>query len=520
MAYVTITYHPGDKAQLRSRLTIMAENCREISSRRCLSPVSGLISQSFCAVSESYASKILQLFAGEYWLDHSLWITAHLFDQGIPVWIKHGLKAAKEDSVVVVDQEGPLVDISFGYLASNRVFLSDQLIFSPLYLSWKTNVSQEYVAIRCLHERCTEFRLTATCLEKYFIVAIHHPRLGVHTMMLPLRTPPKCYDTSRIACTRKLDFQNISASCLSDSSALCLTFANETSFHMCTKVLIDLFKLDCHVGYFASAPMLPNPCRLNPCLSDFWSSYAYQTLITLGHRITHPVRLETLQKITMLSNQSQKDQYPDHEGYLKLMAIYYQARQNRFFDINLEYDRVRPLSSSLLFDKWVYVPRIYLTPYGIFPLPVKPIRGNRVVREKDRFGPTEHFCRVILRDTDLSQPRQDFVKMHTQWIRSLLLAENLIRLGNKQYEFLLFSNSQLRDRSFWFYAPYLGCRAENIRHWMGDFSRENCIGKRVARMGQSFTGTTPTIKVMSSTSGSTKHGSALACSEWNGTNRG
>lgn len=427
----------------------------------------------------------------------NLSIPAHLSDQGAPVWIKYGLKPAKEESAVVADQQGALVDIRFGYLASNRLFLSDQLSFSPLYLSWRTNVNQEYVAIRSLHGRCEEFRLTATCLEKYLIVAEHHPRAGVHTMMLPLRTPPKCYETSGKTCTRKLDFQNISASCLSDSSALCLSFANEDSFRMCTKVLVDLLKLECHVGYLASAPMSSTPYRLNPCLSDFWSSYAYQTLLTLGHRITHPMRLETLQKITILSHRSQNAQYPDHACYLKLMAIYYQARQNRFFDINLEYDRVRPLNSSILFDKWLYVPRIYLTPYRVVPLPVKPMRGNRVVREKDKFGPIEHFCRVILRDTDLSQPRKEFIQMYKQWIRSLLLAENLIQLGNKQYEFLLFSNSQLRDRSFWFYAPYRSCRAETIRHWMGDFSRETCIGKRVARMGQSFTGTTPTIKVMS-----------------------
>ena len=340
-----------------------------------------------------------------------------------------------------------------------------------------------------------ELRLTTMNLEKYFTVASDYPRPGIHTMVLPFKTPPKSYELSSTACARRLNFQNIGGSSLSESSALYLTFAHPASFQMCARVFVDLFKLQSHLGHIAWAPMLPNPFRLSPCLSDYWSSYAYQTLLTLGYRITHRATPETLQKISVLSHRSQKEQYPNHSCYLKLIAVYYQARQNRFFDINREYDQVPPLAPGILLEKWFYVPRIYLTPYRIFPLPVKPMRGNRVIREKVTFGPIEHFCRVILRDTDLIQPRQEFINMHADWIRNLILGNQLIHLGNKQYEFLLFSNSQLRDRSFWFYAPYLDCTAAKIRHWMGDFSRERCIGKHVARMGQSFTGTTPTIKV-------------------------
>ena len=63
------------------------------------------------------------------------------------------------------------------------------------------------------------------------------------------------------------------------------------------------------------------------------------------------------------------------------------------------------------------------------------------------------------------------------------------------YSFLLRSNNQLRDRSFWFNASYNGCRAAHIWQWMDDFSSEGGTGTWIARMALSLTATTATINV-------------------------
>jgi len=43
---------------------------------------------------------------------------------------------------------------------------------------------------------------------------------------------------------------------------------------------------------------------------------------------------------------------------------------------------------------------------------------------------------------------------------------NGIKIGDRHYEFLAFSASQLRDHSCWFFAPNNDLTANDIRNWM------------------------------------------------------
>jgi hypothetical protein len=333
-------------------------------------------------------------------------------------------------------------------------------------------------------------------LDNYFIVSTAD--VGIYMISLPLKAPPRCYVASQHCdqhYDRTLSFGIIDEPCLADSSALCLRFHNQNTLIACTKFLVNVMKLDYHKGPINCLVMSIQTQYYNCILPDFWSRYAYQMLLALGYRIKCQVTQNTLIKILELSNLSEGQQYSNHHCYLKLMALYYRARYNRFFNINEEFDNVQPIPSSVVLDKWEYVPRIYLTPYAIFPLPIKPMRGNRILRERQLFGPSENFCRVIIRDVDLGQPQQDFMKINERWIKDLIIGNHHIIVGNQKFKFLLCSNSQLRDRSFWFHTSYHGRGAEHIRQWMGDFSSEKCIGTHIARMALSLTGTTATIKV-------------------------
>ncbi|CAF4201243.1 unnamed protein product, partial [Rotaria sordida] len=414
-----------------------------------------------------------------------------------PIWIRQRSKIV-ETLVPQIDKCSNLIEISFGYLTSIAAYCWSKNIQNDSLLEWKTDIREKYLAIKYKSKFTVELRLNQDCLDKYFLMSTENIR--TYTMILPLKAIPRCYciiqAKKRSYTQRTLDFGIIDGSCLVNSSAICLKFHEYNSLISCAEFLINVLKLDCHQGYFNCTQMLTPKLQFDHILSDFWSSYAFQMLLTLGDRIKHQITIVTLRKIIQLSYSSRGQQYPNHKCYLKLMAVYFRARFNRFFDINQEFDNIQAIPSNIILDKWEYVPRIYLTPYGTYPLPVKPMRGNRILRERNLFGSGKHFCRVIIRDIDLGQPQIDFIQINEKWINDLILGKTNIIVGDQTFEFLLCSNSQLRDRSFWFYAPYNGRRAKHIRQWMGDFSSEKCIGRRIARMALSLTGTTATIKLL------------------------
>ena len=392
------------------------------------------------------------------------------------------------------DSRGNLIEISFGYFTSIVQYTSNKRIPFDEFLQWSTNHQNKCIMIQ---HKGNELCLNQDCLEKSFVFVLSHAR--IHKIILLLKAPPRCYTTPQRRGQfrqRQLAFGMIDEFCLANNSAVCLQFNRSESINACQKFLIEVMQLDCHYAQINCIPMPNQTYHFNNIGLDFWSSYAFQMLLSVGYRVTRQITAITIMKIKQLSDASNGQQHINHPCYLKLTALYYNARHSHFFDINLAFDQIQSIPSGVIMEKWEYVPRIYLTPYGVYPLPIKPMRGNRILRERTRFGPPEHFCRVIIRDVDMGQPQQDFIKINEQWIKSLFIGNVNIPIGNHAFYFLLCSNSQLRDRSFWFYAPYGRCQAEHIRRWMGDFSHEQCVGARIARMALSLTGTTATIKVL------------------------
>lgn len=68
-------------------------------------------------------------------------------------------------------------------------------------------------------------------------------------------------------------------------------------------------------------------------------------------------------------------------------------------------------------------------------------------------------------------------------------------IGRKRFEFLAFSASQLRSNSIWMFASNDEVKAEDIRQWMGSFSKIRSISKCAARMGQLFSSSKQTLVV-------------------------
>ncbi|CAL5054478.1 unnamed protein product [Urochloa decumbens] len=178
--------------------------------------------------------------------------------------------------------------------------------------------------------------------------------------------------------------------------------------------------------------------------------------------------------------------------------------------LSVQYSKIRKLryalqksSSISLDDGLVYVQRVQVTPAKVYFYGPEINVSNRVVR---RFSADlDNFLRISFVDEDCEKLRSLDLSprsasgndaMRTAlYNRVLSVLSNGISIGDKHFEFLAFSSSQLRDNSAWMFASRPGLTASDIRKWMGDFRNIRNVAKYAARLGQSFSSSTETLKV-------------------------
>lgn len=144
-------------------------------------------------------------------------------------------------------------------------------------------------------------------------------------------------------------------------------------------------------------------------------------------------------------------------------------------------------------DDLVYVHRVQITPSKVYFRGPEANLSNRVVR---RFiDDIDNFLRVSFVDEELDKIRSIDLSPRISaensertrvYDRILSVLRNGIVIGDKKFEFLAFSASQLRENSFWMFASREGLSAADIRDWMGDFREIRNVAKYAARLGQSF----------------------------------
>ncbi|KAJ9136429.1 hypothetical protein P3X46_033509 [Hevea brasiliensis] len=128
-------------------------------------------------------------------------------------------------------------------------------------------------------------------------------------------------------------------------------------------------------------------------------------------------------------------------------------------------------------DGLVYVHRVQITPAKVYFCGPEVNLSNRVLRNYP--DDIKNFLRISFVDEDLDRlystnlsPRTSSVNEERRtkiYERILSILRNGIVIGEKKFEFLGFSQSQLRENSVWMFASRPGLTAEDIRKWMGDF---------------------------------------------------
>lgn len=164
--------------------------------------------------------------------------------------------------------------------------------------------------------------------------------------------------------------------------------------------------------------------------------------------------------------------------------------------------RYHDLADFSLDSGLMYVRRVQVTPSRVYFFGPEVNVSNRVTREYAEY--IDDFLRVNFVDenwnrlysTDLSQGMPNSVQIRTKvYKRILTVLTEGIAIGNKKFEFLAFSTSQLRESSVWMFASNDRVTADSIRKWMGDFLAIRNVAKCAARMGQSFSCSTETLHV-------------------------
>ncbi|XP_038721190.1 RNA-dependent RNA polymerase 1-like [Tripterygium wilfordii] len=163
-----------------------------------------------------------------------------------------------------------------------------------------------------------------------------------------------------------------------------------------------------------------------------------------------------------------------------------------------------PISPVISLDTGlVNVRRVQITPCKVYFCGPEVNVSNRVLRNYPE--DIENFLRVSFVDEELEKIYSTDLSPRTSsgdedrrtgiYRRILSTLQNGLVIGDKKFEFLAFSSSQLRENSAWMFASRDGLNAADIRSWMGDFHQIRNVAKYAARLGQSFSSSTETLSV-------------------------
>ncbi|KAG2157651.1 RdRP-domain-containing protein [Suillus bovinus] len=130
-----------------------------------------------------------------------------------------------------------------------------------------------------------------------------------------------------------------------------------------------------------------------------------------------------------------------------------------------------------------------------------PDQSNSVLR---RYGHPECFLRVCFQDENGSKLHRepDYSIIELSRVRYRCILFNGCRVAGRQFQFLGYSMSGLKEHSVWFVTPFENengklLNAQAIRNNLGDFSKLHRQPARLAaRWSQAFSGTDPSITLL------------------------
>lgn len=151
----------------------------------------------------------------------------------------------------------------------------------------------------------------------------------------------------------------------------------------------------------------------------------------------------------------------------------------------------------------VYIQKVQITPCKVYFSGPEVTMSNRMLRHYH--DDINNFLCVSFLDEEMgklfykdllpgigssSEERRTSI-----YRRVLATLKDGIVIGEKKFDFLAYSSSQLTDNSAWMFASREGLTVDDLRRWLGDFSQIRNVGKYSARLGQSFSSFRETVSV-------------------------
>ncbi|RUS26261.1 RNA dependent RNA polymerase-domain-containing protein, partial [Jimgerdemannia flammicorona] len=238
-----------------------------------------------------------------------------------------------------------------------------------------------------------------------------------------------------------------------------------------------------HTIYPANLPLPINPASQLHGEDDFEILYMLESLILNNFINERNLNLPFYRLLTSL---------PTSCAVHALMSL--AAPKRRIYD---PFEQLKATVGTITIARsdvppnFLMVRKVVITPTTLYVAAPVMETSNRVVRHYRRVQ--DRFLRVQFLDegmgkvglTAASESRVN----DAVYDRIYDVQRKGIKIGNRVYKFLAFSNSQLREHACWFFAPEPSLSCFNIRKWMGNFSSIKVIAKNAARMGQCFSST-------------------------------
>ncbi|GMT32410.1 hypothetical protein PFISCL1PPCAC_23707, partial [Pristionchus fissidentatus] len=310
--------------------------------------------------------------------------------------------------------------------------------------------------------------------------------------------------------------QGCSRLCLSESSVFHLSIKDNKGrnkmFSIAARIQSRVSTIKVFFGSIVSMRRKAIKLPVLPSLGSFRADYALQAIVSRGMAVTDELfdartgkdqgRMSFFMKRLLWC---MKECRLACEEALELVLTAIDERRNitverafdRLYSTRVELYR-RSASSQRSVQAVRTVPpncvlirKLMVTPSRQLPMAPDVMMTNRVVRQ---FG-ADHALRIVYRDENFLKLRTaDF---GTDQMAPLLIdmvkntMDGRVTICGRDYQFLAWSNSQMRDQGCYMYSQVEKedgsvISIDNIRDWMGNFSSSKNVPKLMARMGQCF----------------------------------
>lgn len=139
----------------------------------------------------------------------------------------------------------------------------------------------------------------------------------------------------------------------------------------------------------------------------------------------------------------------------------------------------------------IAVRKVHFTPSAIIFEPPEVDVSNRVTRKFTDIH-EDYYLRIVIEDESSEKKIWTMCSGLLNKFKSFLQS---FEIAGQHYQFLGFSNSQMKNHSCWMIAIESGYTADEIRSQLGDFSRCKNNSKYASRLGLCFSGTYRTIQM-------------------------